>query len=121
MSYEFYKVLHLLGIFMVIITLGGMIIHVANGGTRDFPLRKRIGMVHGIGLLFALIGGFGLLARLGLTNGLPAWALVKLGVWFALGGLPALVYRKASLAKLFMPTVVLLSAFAAWLAIYKPF
>ncbi|MES2963411.1 MAG: hypothetical protein V4760_05940 [Bdellovibrionota bacterium] len=121
MSYEFYKVLHLLGIFMVIATLGGMILHVANGGTRDFMLRKRVSMVHGVGLLLALIGGFGLLARLGLVNGLPTWAIAKLVIWLTLGALPALVYRKRELAKYFMPLMVGLAAIAGYLAIYKPF
>lgn len=121
MTYQFYKVLHLLGIFMVIATLGGMILHVANGGTRDFMLRKRVSMVHGVGLLFALIGGFGLLARLGLVNGLPGWAIAKLVLWLTLGGLPALVYRKREIAKYFMPLTILLAALACWFAVYKPF
>lgn len=119
--YEAYKVVHLLGIFMIVVTLGGMTLHMANGGTRDFALRKRIGMVHGIGMFLALLGGFGLLARLGLVSGMPGWAIAKLVVWILLGGLPALIYRKPALAKLFMPTVVVLAALACGIAIYKPF
>jgi hypothetical protein len=118
--YPFYKVLHLLGIFMVVITLGGMILHVVNGGTRDYAMRKRVALIHGVGLLIALVGGFGLLARLGLVNGMPAWAMAKLGIWFVLGALPALVYRKREWAHFFGPTTIVFAVAAAWLAIYKP-
>ena len=120
MSLEAYKVIHLFGIFLILISLGGMSLHVANGGTRDYPLRKMMAMSHGIGLLIALIAGFGMLARLQLMNAIPTWAFAKLAIWLVLGGLPALIYRKPALAKVFWGLIVLLATTAAFLAVFKP-
>ena len=121
MSYEFYKFLHLVGIVMTIAALSGMSLHVASGGTRDYAGRKMAAMFHGIGLVITLVAGFGLLARLGLMGGMPGWAIAKLVVWFILGGLPALIYRKPKLAKMFWSLIILFAALNAYLAIYKPF
>ncbi len=121
MSVEFYTVLHLVGIFSVILSLGGMCLHVISGGTRNYPGRKWSAMFHGIGLLLSLIGGFGLLAKLGYLHGLPGWAVAKLVIWLILGGLPALIYRQPKLAKLFWVLILAFGGMAAWLATYKPF
>ena len=121
MPYEFYKVLHLVGVFTVIMSLGGMCLHVASGGTREFSGRKLAAITHGIGLLITLVAGFGLLAKLGLMAALPGWAIAKLVIWLILGGLPALIYRQAKLAKLFWILILAFGAINAYLAIYKPF
>ena len=121
MSIEFYKVLHLIGIFTVILSLGGMCLHVISGGTRDYAGRKWAAMFHGLGLLITLIAGFGLLAKLGYMAALPGWAIGKLVIWLILGGLPVLIYRKPKLAKLFWILILAFGATAVWLAMYKPF
>jgi hypothetical protein len=120
MSYQTYKVLHFIGIFFVLISLGGMTLHVINGGTRSYANRKWVAMIHGIGITLALVGGFGLLARLGVTGGLPAWIYGKLGVWLILAALPALIYRAPNLAKILFVITPLIAAFAGYLAITKP-
>lgn len=122
MSYEFYRVLHLFSVFGVALSLGGMTIYMAAGGSRAaFSTRKFVGAMHGIGLFLTLVGGFGLLARLGLVQGMPGWAIAKLVLWIALGGLPALIYRKPQYAKTLFITIWLLTGVAAYLARYKPF
>jgi hypothetical protein len=121
MPYEFYKVLHLIGVFTVILSLGGMCLHVASGGTREYAGRKMAAATHGIGLLITLVAGFGLLAKLGLMASLPGWAITKLIVWLILGGLPALIYKKRAMAKLFWVLILVFGALNAYLAIYKPF
>ncbi len=121
MSIEFYRVLHLVGIFTVLLSLGGMCLHVISGGTRDYAGRKWAAMYHGIGLLITLVGGFGLLAKLGLMQSLPGWAIAKLIVWLILGGLPVMIYRKPKLAKLHWFLILAFGALNAWLALYKPF
>ena len=121
MSYQFYTVLHLIGIFLVLVSLGGICLHMLSGGTRDYPFRKWVGAWHGVGLLITLIAGFGLAAKLGIgRGGLPFWIIVKLCVWLILGGLPALLYRKPKLAKLNWFLIVALAVLAAAMAIYKP-
>lgn len=121
MSLEFYRALHLTGIFMVLLPLGGIGLHMINGGTRDFAARKLLAMVHGIGLLISLVAGFGLLARLQLMGSLPAWAWVKLLIWLWMGAVPVLFYRRAAMAKVLWFAVLGLAAFAAWLGVFKPF
>ncbi len=122
MSYEFYRVLHLFSVFGVTLSLGGMCIYMAAGGTRaSFSTRKFVGIIHGIGLFIALVGGFGLLARLGLVQGLPGWAMAKIVLWIILGGLPTLIYKKPQYAKAIFITVWVLTGVATYIARYKPF
>lgn len=121
-SYSIYKVMHLTGVFMVIMSLGGVTIHVLNGGTRAYPWRKVVGITHGIGMLLSLVGGFGLLARLGIVHGgLPGWVLAKLGIWLILGGLIGVLMRKPKTASSIWFLIFILGGFAAYLANYKPF
>lgn len=119
-SYQFYLVLHVTGTFMILASLGGIALHVINGGTRDYTARKWAGMFHGIGLTIALVGGFGLLARLGLAKVWPTWVIVKLVVWIALGAMPALLYRQRQLAKVWWLVILALAATAVYMASYKP-
>src|SRR6476659_8272466 len=98
MSYEFYRILHVIGIFGLMLSLGGMSIYMMSGGTRaSFTARKLLGAIHGVSLLIILVTGFGLIARLGV--GFPGWAITKLFIWLVLGGLPGLIYKKPSLSK----------------------
>lgn len=121
MSYEFYKVLHIIGAFAVILALGGLTLHIMNGGTRNYPHRRFIMITHGIALFLILVAGFGLLARLGLTSNMPGWAWAKLVIWVLLGVIPAVIYRKTQLAMVNWFVILALAGAAAWLAINKPF
>ncbi len=118
MSYQFYKVLHYVGIFLILLPLGGACFHMAAGGTREWSLRKFAGMLHGIGLVLALVAGFGLLAKLHL--GFPPWAIVKFVVWLALGAAPVMIYRKGQMAKTWLLAILVLAVLNGWLAVYKP-
>jgi len=125
LSLEFYKLLHLLGIFSLLLSLGGISLHMMNGGTRQFPHRKFIAILHGISLLLILVAGFGMLARLQSVNppggAMPGWVIAKLLIWLVLGGIPALFYRKPTLAKQLWFVVWILAVCAAYLALFKPF
>jgi hypothetical protein len=122
-SYEVYKVLHLLGVVCVFAALGGVAVHAANGGQRQGnTLRRVVSALHGLGLLVILIAGFGLLARLELVaGGLPMWVYGKLALWLVAGALLVIPYRRPAAARgTLMFGLPLLGAIAAWLAIYKP-
>ena len=121
-SYPVYKVVHLLGIFMVLLSLGGTLLWFGTGGSRNHSWRRFMAITHGAGLLLALVGGFGLLARLGTVHGgLPGWVWAKLGIWTVLGGALALVSRLPRLAQLLWWLTLALGGSAAWLAGSKPF
>ncbi len=117
MPLEFYRILHLVGIFILLFSLGGACLHMMNGGTRNFPHRKWIAMSHGIALLLILVAGFGMLAKLGLMASMPAWVFAKLAIWLVLGGIPALVYRKPQWAKGFWFGILVLACVAAALGV----
>jgi hypothetical protein len=118
MSYQFYKILHFIGLFMIFSGLGGQLLHAINGGDRQHPGRKWLGVMHGVGLLLALVAGFGLIARL--QTGFPAWIWGKIIIWVALGGLSAVAMRKQHLSYALWLLMLTLGGLAAYLAGVKP-
>ena len=117
MSYNFYKVLHLLGLFLIFISFGGIFYREALEG----KYRKFLMSINGVGVLITLVAGFGLLARLGLMKGWPTWVFAKIAIWVAIVILPSLALRKKVSPITATTIAVLLGATAAFLANYKPF
>ena len=119
MSYEFYKVLHLVGVIMVIASLSAMIIGAWIQGSKQFPQRKMLATTHGIGLLVSLIAGFGTLVRLGITSPWPTWVYGKLLIWCVFGFYTLFVYRQPKRGALFFWGVIVLASVAGYLARMK--
>lgn len=120
MSYEFYKVMHFFGLFMVFSALGGQFIQAINGGdSKTQNGRRWIGIFHGVGLLLALVAGFGLIAKL--QTGFPGWVIAKSIIWLILGGIGAIAARKRNLAGILWVITIGLGMLAAILALSKPF
>jgi len=119
MSYEFYKVVHVLGIALVVLSLGGICMHVANGGDKASNRFRKTGMItHGLGLLLLLVAGFGMAHKRHLDMD-AGWIVAKIGIWVVLGGLVAVVYRKPAWAGKLWLAVPLLVTLAAALAVFK--
>ncbi len=120
---ETYKVLHILGVLLAFATLGGLALTVANGATKSTSsVRRLIAITHGVATFVILVGGFGALARLGVSHGsLPGWILVKLACWVVLAVLVAIPYRKPALARAIFWFLPVLGGIAIVMAIYKPF
>ena len=123
MSYPFYKIMHFVGIFMMLVALAATCMHAAMGGSKaDNPFRKALGATHGIAALLILTGGFGMLARLGIVQGgLPMWVMLKLAIWVALAAAMALPYLSRSWAKALLLAMPVLAALAGATALLKPF
>lgn len=119
MSYQVYKIIHLSGILMIFLALGGAAVSAWSGGGKKYPGKGLVMATHGIGLLVALVGGFGLLARLGIISGLPLWVWLKIAIWVFLAGVVTVFVRKPSLAKGLWVICLLLGVCAAYLAQYK--
>ncbi len=117
MSYEVYKILHLLAVLFLYLSLGAA---VATAGSANLSLRRLGIATHGIAMLVIVVAGFGLLARLG-VGGVPGWAWAKLGVWLLLGLAVIPLRRRARWAPLLWFVLPVLGGFAAWLAVTKPF
>lgn len=88
LSYEFYKVLHLFSLFLLLSTMG-----ISFYSKESF---KHIKILSGVATLFVLISGMGLLARLGVQHGSawPHWVYVKLVVWLLIGVGGAIVAKR---------------------------
>lgn len=120
MTYEFYKWFHFVGLLMVFGALGAVALYVANGGPKaTWRFRRFAALMHGIGLAFLLVAGFGMMARKGFDFGTSHWIHVKLIVWLLLGVYPAILWRKPRLGRALFSMMIALGALAAFSAIYK--
>lgn len=118
MSYAFYNLLHILGIVLVFMALGGYAFHGANGGTKeDNKARGLLAGTHGVGMLLILVAGFGMLAKIDAMASIPAWVYPKLLIWVVLGAAPALLNRKPEQGKVLWFVLFLLGGTAAYLGI----
>ncbi len=116
MSYSLFKILHLIGVFMVLVSLEGLIV---LGVVEDSRWRKLAGMTNGIGLVVVFIGGFGLLGLLQL--GWPGWIFVKILIWLLFAVMMVLARRVPQSGKYLWWGSLLLAGIAAYLANFKPF
>jgi uncharacterized membrane protein len=125
LSYETYKVMHIVGALMTISGLAGVALFSwiastqAAGALQAHPARKLAAATHGFGLLVILIAGFGMLARLKIPTNQP-WIAGKLVIWVVLGGMIVLAKRMPKKAPMVWLLAFILGGAAAYLAIYKP-
>ncbi len=113
LSYQTYKVIHLASIFVFLTSASVLLL--------AKPAGKAWKIITGVSSMLILVAGFGLLARLGLTSGMPAWAVAKLVIWLVVTGLGHMVAKRfpGAALKAYWCTV-LLAILAAALAVYKP-
>ncbi len=121
MPYTFYKVLHLVGIFLFFLSLGGIALFTINGGKKTTNTwRAKVAITHGIATLLVLIGGFGLAAKL-YGSSWPMWLYPKIIIWFVFAGVLGAAYRSKAIAQSLWIALPVLGLIASLLAIYKPF
>lgn len=114
-----YRLIHLIGIVVLMVGLGG-----ALATSKGSPGRGAAMMLHGLGLLAVLVAGFGMLAKLNANNstyGYPTWMWAKVGVWALLAFLPALVKRGNVGAGIALFLAALLGGGAVYLVTVRPF
>lgn len=113
-SYELYKLVHLLAIILFAATFAASLY-----GNNNSKLTKVLG---GISTLFILVGGMGLLARIGVPhNGpYPAWVIIKAGCWLAVAILaPMFAKRIKSFKSIALLAVIAIMGIAIYSAIFK--
>ena len=118
LSYDFYKILHVSAVLMIFLSVGGMIA-LARAQVVGAAANKMMSILHGTGLLIALVGGFGVMARIGLS--MDGWIIGKLVIWTVFGGLMVLVKRKPEMTTIWAVLSIVLGIVASYLAILKPF
>jgi len=123
MDYLSIKLLHLVGIMLLFLGLGGMVFaSYAGFGPEKKKLRRAAALLHGIGLLLILVSGIAMLSRLGFLHGDPPnWAKAKFFIFLLLGGSIALAARASRAIWILLAAWVLLGGVAAYLGLYKPF
>jgi hypothetical protein len=110
-----YKLLHWLGIAILLLGLGCALATARGpGGGRGLAM-----LMHGVGLLLVLVAGFGLQAKSSI--GFPAWLWAKVGAWVLLAILPALVRRGVLSVGTALVVAGGLAGGAAYLVLYRPF
>ena len=87
------------------------------------PWARRLTGLHGSALVLVLLGGFGMLARIGVPEGvlLPGWIWAKLAIWTVVGGLIVVARRKGAWSAPALFLLPFLVAGAGVLAFTKPF
>jgi hypothetical protein len=117
-SYEAYKVIHILGIMFLLLSLGAYLILSMN---RSVKGRKLAAITHGISILIIFVTGFGLLTRLGYisVNSWPFWAWLKVAIWLILALIIIPIKRMPNLIPVLWILIPILGVLAAYLAIYK--
>jgi hypothetical protein len=122
-SHQFYNVVHIVGIVLLMSALGGAAVYAMNV-TAEEPAstRRMLAILHGIGAFLVLLGGFGMLARLDVLKGasFPGWLWVKLLIWGTLAVALFISRRQPTLARPLLFALPLLGGLAAYMAIYKP-
>lgn len=118
--YEIYKILHLAGIFLLVSGLIGVLVLSWTSQLSNSTVRKFGFITHGTGLVFLLVSGFGLLARLGLAReAMPFWIYVKLAIWGLMGGAIAVLRRKGQIGWPLFFVLFALFLTAAYFGVYK--
>lgn len=112
MSPTFYYILHVVSV----LALTGFTFYAFAAPGES---RKRVMMLSGISSLLALVGGFGLQAKLG--YGFPGWLIVKLVCWFGLSGLAGMGFRRRGAAGALMVVALALAVVAVVMVYTKPF
>lgn len=120
LSYESYKLIHLLGVIFLFVSLGG---YLTLSSTKTPVSRKLIALTHGIAVIVILVAGFGLLARLGFMafQSWPLWVWTKLVIWLILAVIVILIRRMPELRVSLWFIVPILGVIAAYMAIFKIF
>ena len=118
MTYELYKLLHILGVMLLFAGAGGLILLQVQESA-SARARKLAGLTHGIALIVILIAGFGAVAKVGLSLTAP-WVVGKMVIWLIFGLLPLILRKLPRQATLWWWLAAVLGAVAAYLAIYKP-
>ena len=118
MSYQFYTVVHVVGVLFLFTALGAL---AATAGSPSAPLRKIASIAHGAALAVIFVAGFGLLARLGYFGSIPLWAYLKMALWLVLGLVVFPLKKKPEWAAALWVLMPVIGGLAVWLAVAKPF
>lgn len=111
MDPQTYKFLHLVGMIVFLLGLGGAI----AASKEKF---KPYAMLHGIGLFVMLVAGFGMQAKLGYSIG-SAGIITKLVIWLVLGVMLVVAKRQVLPKAALWTIIITLASVAAYLGLFQ--
>ena len=118
MSYEFYNIVHVVGVIVLFSALGVL---AATSGSGSAAARRAASIAHGVAVAVIFIAGFGLLARLGHFGAIPLWAYLKIAAWSLLAVIVVPIRRRPEWAPALLAVAPVIGAVAIWLAVSQPF
>lgn len=101
-----YKLLHLVGVFLLFISLGSLFTKYTKAAV--------IG--HGIALVLLLVAGMGMTAKIGF----PGWVIAKLVIWLIFGAAIVLAKKKILQGPAAWAVMIALGTLAGYIALFKP-
>lgn len=115
MSYEVYKLIHLVSIFVFFGALGASII------AGRYERHEKI--ITGVSSFLIFLGGMGLMARIGIKHGSiwPTWLIVKAVIWLTLSSLAPILAKRMGRSIFVFYVMVVLATLAVYMAVNKPF
>ncbi len=114
-----YQILHITGLVMLFVGYGALLGR-SIAGSEEKRVKKLGSITSGIGLLLIFVAGFALISKLGYGFAEP-WIIVKLVIWFILGGLIAVINRKPASAGTVWWVLIALGLIASVMVYLRPF
>lgn len=112
MSPLFYSILHVISVLV----LTGYTFYAFAAPPES---KKKVMIITGVASLLALVGGFGLQAKL--QVGWPGWFVVKMLCWLGLSALAGMGYRRRAEAGMLAIAAIVLVVIAVVVVYLKPF
>lgn len=113
MNYETYRLIHFIGIFILMFAFGSLFT-----GEKS---TKGAAIGHGIGLVLILLGGFGMQAKVKdvytavYGTSFPTWMILKLVVWLLFGASMVLAKRRVVKGATAWILIIALAVASAWM------
>jgi hypothetical protein len=121
MSYQIYKIFHILGLSCFLLGSGWILLQSQQKQTIQKSYKKWGALLHGLGLLILFISGFGLAARLGFVKTIEPWMQLKILVWVFLGLSTLLIKKYPQFWLGFLGLILFGITVSTYSALYKPF
>ena len=115
MTPETYRVLHVVGVLLLFLGLGGTLAHAGKEGKAPAMFL----VLHGLGLLVMLVAGIGYVHKKPLVW--ENWLYAKIACWVLLAAAPILVRRGVLPRIAALVLVLAIGGTAVWLGQTKPF
>jgi len=120
-SYTVYKFIHFTGVVGLFLALGSIAAQRLASNESLHPSYRVFAISHGLSLFLLLLGGFGMLARLGIHWPWPGWLTVKLVLWVFFGAAIAVLKRKPEWSRQLWIALLVSGILAVYLGSFKPF